>query len=77
MAKTQVRSPQIEDQGVRRADLNTSTTGSAVITKVVQGSGILISSTGVDSGTGDVTVSAPFASADLEILARLNLAVLQ
>jgi hypothetical protein len=40
-----------------RADLNTSVVGSAVIRKVIQGSGVAFSSTGVDTGTGDVTIS--------------------
>jgi hypothetical protein len=40
-----------------RADLNTSVVGSAVIRKVIQGAGVAFSSTGVDTGTGDVTIS--------------------
>jgi len=39
-----------------RNNLDTTTSGSAVIVKAVQGTGINLSSTGVDSGTGDVTV---------------------
>jgi hypothetical protein len=58
MAKTQVRSLQIEDQGIWREDLNTTTSGKAIITKIVAGTGISISSTGVDDGTGDVTINA-------------------
>lgn len=42
---------------VIRYSLNTTTPNQAVIRKVIAGSGITISSTGVDSGTGDVTVS--------------------
>lgn len=57
MAKTQVRSPQIGDGEVKRADLNVATAGSAVIAKLIQGAGIALSSTGADAGTGDVTVS--------------------
>lgn len=59
MAKTQVRSQQIEDGGVTRDDLNTTTTTKAVVTKIIQGANCSISSTGVDSGTGDVTVNGP------------------
>jgi hypothetical protein len=40
-----------------RADLNTTVSGSAVIRRVLSGSGIALSSTGVDSGTGDVTIA--------------------
>lgn len=58
MARTEVRSSQIKDQGVTRDDLNTTTAGKAVVTKVIAGSGVSISSTGVDTGTGDVTVNS-------------------
>lgn len=47
----------IADGSIGRPDINTDKPGSALITKVVQGSGISITSTGADSGTGDVTVS--------------------
>lgn len=57
MARTQVRSPQIEDQGVARADVNDGVSGKAVIKKLIQGRGIVLNSTGADSGTGDVTAS--------------------
>jgi hypothetical protein len=42
---------------VIRYALNTTTPNQAVITKIVAGNGITISSTGVDPGTGDVTIS--------------------
>jgi hypothetical protein len=59
MARTEVRSGQIKDGDVRREDLDTTTSGQAVITKLIAGSGITIdSSTGIDSGTGDVTISS-------------------
>lgn len=72
MARTQVRSPQLEDQGVKRADLNTSTTGSAVTSKLVQGAGILLTSTGVDAGTGDVTVAGDFGSITTNFVPKFN-----
>jgi hypothetical protein len=59
MASTVIRGAQIKDSTVQRHDLDTSTVGQAVVTKIVQGSGITLSSTGADSGTGDVTVSSP------------------
>lgn len=57
MARTQVPTSLIADETIVRADLNVSTSGSAVIRKLIQGTGISISSTGADTGTGDVTVS--------------------
>ena len=53
-----VRGTQVLDHTIQRDDLDTSTVGNAVIAKIIQGSGITLSSTGADSGTGDVTVSA-------------------
>src|SRR6201993_4638453 len=58
MAITTVRGTQITNATIQRQDLDTSTAGQAVVTKIVQGSGITLSSTGTDSGTGDVTVTA-------------------
>jgi hypothetical protein len=57
MSQTSIRGAQILNNTVQRQDLDTSTVGQALITKVVQGSGIALSSTGADSGTGDVTIS--------------------
>lgn len=42
---------------VIRYNLNTTTPHQAVIRKIIAGNGIVISSTGVDTGTGDVTIS--------------------
>jgi hypothetical protein len=56
MARTQVRTAQIGDTEVGRNDLNTATAGQAVIRKAVAGSRIGLSSTGADTGTGDVTI---------------------
>ena len=58
MPQTVIRGTQILNNTVQRQDLDTSTVGQAVVTKIIQGSGIALSSTGADSGTGDVTVSA-------------------
>lgn len=57
MPRTEIKSHQIKDAEVKRADLNVSTAGSAVITKVIAGTNLTISSTGADAGTGDVTVN--------------------
>lgn len=58
MPVTGLRGRQIKDDDVTRADLNVTTSGSAVITKIIAGTNITISSTGVDAGTGDVTINA-------------------
>jgi hypothetical protein len=58
MARTEVRTGQIADANVTRDDLNTVDSGKAVVRKIVQGTGVTISSTGADSGTGDVTINA-------------------
>jgi hypothetical protein len=57
MPITNVRGRQLKDDDVMRADLNTSVVGSAVIRRVIQGTGVAFNSTGVDTGTGDVTIS--------------------
>ena len=54
---TTITGKQIKDDSVQRVDLDHTTTGQAVILKVIEGTGITISSTGVDAGTGDVTIS--------------------
>jgi len=59
MARTEVRSRQIKDQEVKRDDLNTTISGQSVITRLLPGTGVSFdSSTGADSGTGDVTISS-------------------
>jgi len=57
MPRTQISGFLIEDSSVGRPDINTTISGQALITKLLVGSGINISYTGVDLGTGDVTVS--------------------
>jgi len=56
MGITEVESEDIQDGSVKRDDLNTLETGKAVIRKVQAGDDIEIISSGVDSGTGDVTI---------------------
>lgn len=58
MAKTEIRSEQIKNATLSREDINTTISGRALITKVIAGEGVDISSTGADSGTGDVTINA-------------------
>jgi hypothetical protein len=64
MPRTEVRSAQIKDATVGRSDLDTATAGSAVVAKIVAGTGVSLSWTGADSGTGDVTVSATGSAAN-------------
>jgi hypothetical protein len=56
MARTQITGSLIENSSVLRSDINTTISGEALITKVLVNSPLTISSTGVDSGTGDVTL---------------------
>jgi hypothetical protein len=58
MPPTVIRGTQVLDGSIQRADLDIVTAGQAVVAKLVQGSNITLSSTGTDSGTGDVTISA-------------------
>jgi hypothetical protein len=58
MATTTVRGGQVTDGTVQRVDLDVSTVGQAVVRKLVQGNNVTLSSTGADSGTGDVTINS-------------------
>jgi streptogramin lyase len=66
MARTEVRGAQIKDGDVKRADLNVSTTGQAVTRRIIAGTNVTLSSTGVDTGTGDVTINAEVEFAQLQ-----------
>jgi len=66
MSITLVRKSQIRPLNIIRSDINTTTSGSALITKVIAGTGLtLSSSTGVNPGTGDVTIALSIASASV------------
>lgn len=56
MARTQLAGTAILDGSLQRDDFDVTTPGQAVITKVIAGDEIELSSTGGDPGTGDVTV---------------------
>jgi|MudIll2142460700_1097286.scaffolds.fasta_scaffold19223_2 hypothetical protein len=47
----------IEDGGIYRQDLNITSTGKAVVRKVITSSGLAMSYTGTDPGTGDVVIA--------------------
>lgn len=57
MARTQVKSKQLLDEGVKRDDLNSTEPGQAVIKKILAGSYVTMEYTGADPGTGDVTMN--------------------
>jgi microcystin-dependent protein len=57
MPVTTIRGAQVTDGTVQRVDLDVSTVGQAVVRKIVQGTNVTLSSTGADSGTGDVTIN--------------------
>lgn len=67
MARTLINSGNVAAQGIVRADLNIATAASAVIAKVIASTGITLSYTGVDSGTGDVTLSNTFTNVSLNV----------
>ncbi len=56
MARTQLTGGQVKDGDITRLDINTTISGSALIRKVGTSDFLSIASTGVDQGTGDVTI---------------------
>lgn len=57
MARQQVQGDQIEDGTIQKKDIDISTAGQAVITKILGSEGIeIVSSTGADAGTGEVSL---------------------
>ncbi len=56
MARTLLSSKEIGN--VQRNDLEISVTGEAVVRRIVAGTNVTLSQTGVDTGTGDVTINA-------------------
>src|SRR5579863_10082753 len=62
MARTLITgSEQIAPGSLTRALLNTTLAGSAVIAKILAGNNVTLAYTGVDAGTGDVTVNVGVA----------------
>jgi hypothetical protein len=56
--KTYIHGSQILDKTIAKAYIDTITPGSALITKVLPGvGGVTLESSGIDEGTGDVTIS--------------------
>lgn len=57
MPRTQITGLQVEDRSIQRIDLDITSAGQAVITKTIAGNRIELTSSGVDPGTGDVTIA--------------------
>jgi hypothetical protein len=74
MPQTQIKSSQLLDGGVQREDINISVSGHALITKIIAGNGLTESHTGIDAGTGDVTLSLSNHSAALITSGNLDIA---
>lgn len=72
MARTRFNSLQVKTGGIGKDNLNTDTTGKAVATRLISGNGTRLESTGVDSGTGDVTIHSDGPVADREISAAAD-----
>jgi hypothetical protein len=57
MAITKIRgATQIRDGTIQKHNIDITTSGESMITSIVAGSGIMISGTGYDTGTGVVTI---------------------
>lgn len=74
MARTQLTTREISS--VQRNDFDTTTTGQAVVAKLVAGTNVTFSSTGVDAGTGDVTINAASGGAGATYTAQTTSATL-
>ena len=75
MGETQVKGVNVGDGSVGRPDLNIATAGQAVITRILEvaNSGIkLNASSGIDSGTGDISLILNFAYLNTLYQAKLN-----
>jgi hypothetical protein len=59
MSTTLIRGTQVLDGTIQRPDLDVTTVSKAVVAKIIQGTNVTLTSTGADSGTGDVTISVP------------------
>ena len=57
MSRTRIGTSQILPDGLMRDNINVDKPGQAIITKVLPGSGLKLTNTGCDVGTGDVTIS--------------------
>jgi len=58
MGVTQLNTAQVKDGTISRDDLDITTVGKAVVRRIIAGTNVTITETGVDTGTGDVTINA-------------------
>jgi hypothetical protein len=66
MPVTQLGGKQVLDQSIDIDDLNTTTIGKSVITKIIPGNNIQFTSTGADAGTGVVTINLATLLLDIQ-----------
>ena len=69
MGVTQLTTRQLGPNSVNSDDLDITTTTKAVVTKLVAGTNISLNSTGIDAGTGVVTINATAAPISLSEVA--------
>lgn len=62
MAVTQLTNRQLGAKSVTNAQEDITTTGVAVVSKITAGNNITLSSTGIDAGTGNVTVNNTYTT---------------
>ena len=55
--RTQLAGDQVLNNSIGKEDLIINQVGNSVVTNLIQGSGISISQTGADTGTGEVTIT--------------------
>jgi len=77
MGATQLTGLQVKDGTIQRLDLDVVTPGKAVVAKIIQGAGISISSSGVDAGTGDVTIAATGTAPVTSVFSRTGAVIAQ
>lgn len=57
IANDAIDTTKILNSSIKREDIDTTTAGNAIVTKLLAGTNISLTSTGIDSGTGDVTIN--------------------
>jgi len=72
-SQTQIKENQIKDNAITRNKLNADSTGKAVIKRLFAVSPLSVTSSGVDTGTGDVTIEIDTSSIYNKIDTKLNI----
>ena len=73
IADESIEGRDIKDGSITLDDINISSTGKALVTRIVAGSDISIESTGVDSGTGVVTINFNSSTGTITVAQHRNL----